>query len=280
MVDHEFGSFHADLENRVQAALNKASVFSIGSFGWLNENDPDPDFIGHAMWQVDAPPVDRFIIDDSQNQKIPSELEKEIYITGEDFWGLMEASRLSIGLALVWKDEAQRNPVNQSSFLWLHYTDAFLKLAIASDRLRDLLIVACTGGPAKIYKKQKPKPKYVHPFERADQLVTQRGIETAKLIESIRALPALSNRLYEYIEVRNEIVHEIATRMGQFVAERLSNPRQSRKRLDGDRAKSQREVLEEIDRGIGQLRDWYDLLITTSNHVFQVEYWTRRSAHL
>jgi hypothetical protein len=72
----------------------------------------------------------------------PKDIEKEILTSGEDFCGLMEASRLSIGLVLIWKGRAQENPINESTFFWLHHTDAFLKLAIASDRIRDLRIIA------------------------------------------------------------------------------------------------------------------------------------------
>ncbi len=31
----------------------------------------------------------------------------------------------------------------------------------------------------------------------------------------------------------------------------------------------------EIDTAVNQLKDWYRLLIRTSNDVFQVEYWSR-----
>jgi hypothetical protein len=48
-------SEHLALQRDVQEALNEASIYAIGSYGWVSENDPDPEFIGHAMWQVDQP---------------------------------------------------------------------------------------------------------------------------------------------------------------------------------------------------------------------------------
>jgi hypothetical protein len=45
------------LKREVQTALNDASIYDIRSYGWLNEHDADPEFIGHAMWQIDQPPL-------------------------------------------------------------------------------------------------------------------------------------------------------------------------------------------------------------------------------
>src|SRR5690349_4087382 len=168
------------VERHVQVALNEASIYEIGSYGWVNENDPDLEFIGHAMWQMDQPPLDQnALFGEGPVRRRPKDIEREILISGEDFCGLMEMARLSIGLSLLWKCQAQQNPINESNFFWLHYTDSFLKLAMASDRLRDLLIIACTGRAAKYYgKKQKGKlrPTYETPFEDAVVLISERGI--------------------------------------------------------------------------------------------------------
>jgi len=124
------------LKREVQAALNEASIYDIGSYGWLNEYDADPEFVGHAMWQIDQPLAHQIeLFGEGPVRKRPKDIEKEILTSGEDFCGLMETSRLSIGLALIWKHTARENPLNENNFFWLHHTDAFLKLAIASDRI-------------------------------------------------------------------------------------------------------------------------------------------------
>jgi len=283
-------SFCAAVKREVQAALKAGSIHSIGSYGWLNENDADPDFIGHAMWQTDGPSIDEAaLFGESPVRRRPEDIEKEILTSGEDFWGLMEASRLSMGLGLVWKHQAKANPINDSSFFWLHYTDSFLKLAIASDRLRDLLIIACTGALPKRYIKKNRL--YVTPFEKAGELIANRGIADQRLVDPLAALPAVAHTLCKYRLRRNAIVHDVATRMAQFVGEtvlklqqRYDQEQKSESRAEScqprdmvSRAERRRSEIElEIDRAMEELKDWYTLLIEASNYVFQVEYWTRK----
>jgi len=153
VADQADSSLPAAIEREVEAALGDAAIYEIGSYGWLNENDADPEYIGHAMWQVDQPSIDHnALLGESPVRRRPKDIEKEILTAGEDFCGLMLASRLSIGLMLLWTRQAAKHPLHASPIFWVHHTDAFLKLAIASDRLRDLLIVACTGTSAKSYK--------------------------------------------------------------------------------------------------------------------------------
>jgi hypothetical protein len=292
VVEQRDSQFHDDFKHKIQAALDEASIFDIGSYGWLNENDPDPSFIGHAMWQVDAPSLDeRALFGEIRVRIRPGDIEKEILTSGEDFWGLMEASRLSIGMALVWKRRAQDNPINESSLFWLHHTDAFLKLAIASDRLRDLLIIACTGAHPKLYKNQKPKPFYVAPFENGGELIMKRGVHDQHLVEPLSSLPVIGNELYRYISRRNAIVHEVATRMARFIRKSMSalqerydeelkkepeaKPRRRGHALPQTKARRRKTELD-VDRAVEELKQWYTLLINASNDVFQIEYWTRR----
>lgn len=288
-------SKHLALQRDVQEALNEASIYAIGSYGWVSENDADPEFIGHAMWQVDQPTLDQnALFGEGPVRRRPKDIEKEILICGEDFCGLMEMSRLSLGLSLVWKSQAQQNPINESNFFWLHHTDSFLKLAMASDRLRDLLIIACAGTTAKRYKKkQKGKSPHTYetPFEDAGGLISKRGIHEPNLAKPVRELPAVARQLAKFRIRRNAIVHDVATRMAKFIGETATV---LQKRFDQEqeksflptkrngservlRSKTRRAEIElEIERATEDLKTWYTLLVQASNYVFQVEYWTRR----
>ena len=293
MVEEANFTFSELLKSAVEAKLKNAELYDIASYGWLNENDPDPEYIGHAMWQIDAPAIDdQALFEDRPVQRRPKEIEKEILVVGEDFWGLMQASRLSIGLALIWKSKAQQNPINDSNFFWLHHTDAFLKLAMASERLRDLLVIGCTGGPLKSYRPEQRKRRFTAPFVEASDLIAVRGIDKRHLVEPLRQLTSSGRVLFKYIDRRNQIVHEVATRMAQFVDETVSRLQRrydheqknrfqakiARKTDMMSRAKRRRkQIIGEIDCAADELREWYLLLIQTSNLVFQVEYWTRRS---
>jgi hypothetical protein len=284
--------FPEALKREVQTALKDASIYDIGSYGWLNEYEADPEFIGHAMWQIDQPPIEQSaLFGEGPVRRRPKNIEREILTSGEDFCGVMEASRLSIGLALIWKGPAQENPINESTFFWLHHTDAFLKLAIASERLRDLLIIACTAASPKLFTPKEKNKRYIAPFDEAPDLIAQRGIEEQRLVESFRVLPSFGKELFKYIDRRNAIVHDVATRMAKFIGESMSHLQQRFDREQENRSQSatpqkphglsrakkrRKEIEIEIDRAADELRQWYTLLIQASNAVFQVEYWTRR----
>ena len=155
MSDNVIRFIPAALDREVTSALNDAQIYDIASYGWSNESDPNPNFIGYAMWDMDRPSIDLDALFAEQAVgRRPSEIEKIILTTGQDFTGLMQASRLSIVLALVWHRQATHDPFGDSPFYWLHHTDSFLKLAIASDRLRDLLVMTCTGDSYRSYKSQ------------------------------------------------------------------------------------------------------------------------------
>jgi len=42
------------LRSEAEDLLQEAGVFEFDSYGWLNADDADPEFVGHAMWQTDA----------------------------------------------------------------------------------------------------------------------------------------------------------------------------------------------------------------------------------
>lgn len=285
------------LEQEVRTALDAAKVFDINSYGWLNAHDPDPEFIGHAMWQLDQPGIeDTALFQGQPVRQRPGDVDADVLGLGEDFTGMMQASRLSIGLSLLWHPQARHDPLAQSPFYWLHHTDAMLKLAIASDRLRDLLVVACTGASPAAYKRAKKRHRlFATPFIEGKALLQARGLLDPRLIQAASLLPQFGERLFRCIDRRNRMVHEIATRMAKVMRETVSELRErfDRERLRGfiptpmpeDEAAwlaaehtSTNERNSDIDGSLQGVVDWYRLLIEASNAVFRVEYWSRTLA--
>jgi hypothetical protein len=43
------------LDQEAGILLLSQDVYDIGSYGWQSEDTEDPDYIGHAMWQVNPP---------------------------------------------------------------------------------------------------------------------------------------------------------------------------------------------------------------------------------
>lgn len=279
------------LESAATASLIAAGIRDIGSYGWLNENDVDPDFIGHAMWQTDQPLVRALDdpLDERPVRERPSPRDTQILVAGEDLCGTMRLARLSIGLALLWRTHRAGDLLNDQPYFDLHQTDAILKLAIASDRLRDVLIVACTGNTVDAYQGLGKRNRwYVTPFEQTAQLLASRGIANRNAADAIAALAPLAPRIFAHIEQRNRIVHEIATRMGHITREQTEA---LEKRYDRDRGavpgtfRPMPEIRDykeaaaayaaDLDQAVATIVDWYKLLINASNFVFQIEYWSR-----
>jgi hypothetical protein len=281
----------ASLESAARELLHTAGVYDIGSYGWLNENDVDPDLVGHAMWQLDQP-LARPLDDPFEERRVlerPSPRDKQVLVAGEDFCGMMRLARSSIGLALLWRRYRPGDPLNDQPYLDLHQTDAILKLAIASDRLRDVLIVACTGDTVDTYQHAtKANRRYVTPFERVAQILAARGVPVVEITDSIAALPPLAHKIFTNIDTRNKIVHEIATRTGHLTRQQADalEQRYDRESRTGPVAvKPMREIRDfseavsthaaELDQAVKTLIDWYALLVSASNLVFQIEYWSR-----
>jgi hypothetical protein len=168
----------------------------------------------------------------------------------------------------------------------LIHTDSFLNLAIASDRLRGLLVIACTGAPPKRYKGRGDPPlTYVTPFDNAGVLIAKRGIADQHLVKPVGALPDVARELATFRVRRNAIVHDVATRMAKFVGNTVTvlqerydqqqaedpQPKVTNGAERFKRGKERRAEIDlEIDRAMEELRLWCTLLIQASNYVFQV----------
>lgn len=280
-----------DIESAAVAEANAARIYDIGAYGWLNENDVDDEYVGHAMWQLE-PPLSHALEDPFGERPVhvrPTETDKGAVVAGEDFCGMMRLARMSIALALAWRKHRPSHPLDSHPYFWLHHTDAVLKLSVAADRLRDLMIVACTGGGAKEFERPRGKTTwYVTPFEHAAALLQARGALSPKVTDSLAALPQLAHQIYNHIDQRNRIVHEIATRMAQVTRDQAEalQERYDREQEAGhtpfvpmreipaleDIGDAQRS---ELDQALAAICDWYKTLVNASNHVFQVEHWSR-----
>lgn len=282
------------LEEAIRTVLSTAGVHDIAAYGWSGPDEVDPEFAGHAMWQTDQPTIDfQALFGESQVHRRPDSLQESTLTLGEDFCALMQASRLSIGLMLLWKPQALQSLLMEPSFFWLHHMDAHIKLAIASDRLRDLLIVACTADDPSAYRSgSRRNGKYVTPFNEAMGLLTRRGIDATPSAESLAALPALAESIYPYIKRRNAIVHEVATqiaRASRGAVKKLQRqyddqqtqgftPREFSAQSLEDAIAAEAERRRDVERDVDDVIAWYQLLIRASNHIFQVEYWARRGS--
>jgi hypothetical protein len=280
-----------DIESTALVEANAAGIYEIGAYGWLNENDVDDEYVGHAMWQLE-PPLSHALDDPFGERPVqmrPTEADKDSLVAGEDFCGMMRLARMSIALALMWRKHRPSHPLDSHPHFWLHHTDAILKLSVAAERLRELMIVACTRGSVKDFERPRGKSLwYVTPFEQATTLLAARGALIPQIADSLAVLPQLAGKIYEHVRQRNGIVHEIATRMAKVVREQAEalQERYDREQKSGHvhfvpmlEIPSIQDVdnaqQSELDQALGAVCDWYKTLVNASNHVFQVEHWSR-----
>jgi hypothetical protein len=281
------------LDQEVALCLLKNDVNDISNYGWLSETTEDPEYIGHAMWQTD-PPLETewdYLLDDGPVKHLPSEKEKVQTIAGHDFEGLMKAARLSIGLTLLYQSIAEKNPISDNHYFWLHNVDAIFQLNMASDRIREYFIVSFFDVSSDTYKKRGNKyGKYVAPFIEIMNMTHKDSIEN-NMTNAIDCLPNLANSIHIFRKERNLIVHEIATKLGKnnkvliekqqlaynnntYLKNNRSTP--SYKELQEQQSAIEKSHKEELTQAVKVLIDCYKTLIKLSSFVFEAEYWSRK----
>jgi hypothetical protein len=185
------------LRNRIEELLHRRGVFDVHAFGWLNENDEDPEFVGYAMWVLDSP-YDHDVIswqNETPPDRAPTEVEQQLMELGHDFFGLMEATRHFIGHALLHQPAVQPLRINPTEFDFNEFA-ALIALISAGDRIRDFINVSTLGKKIK----EKCPNKTALTKLRASGL----GAEADALQKGFEAI--LKAR-----DARNELVHKLAT---------------------------------------------------------------------
>lgn len=248
--------------------LRANHIYELGSYGWIDSEAYDPELVGHAMWQT-HPPWWTFL----EVQRLglspphPSRWQKCLAIAGGDFEGLMEASRLSVGLMLLAEESHSAD-----SFFSVHLMGAMILLGAASDRLRDLFVATVFHKSTDEYYRGRKHRLYTAPFEHA--IESLEGYPE-QVTASVATLSPLAKQLQEFRRVRNNIVHDVATELGRQ-QQRLVNDPPVGDELDWELTDKMVHELSEQNEACHKKRlsqpiCWYKLLINASNHVFIVE---------
>lgn len=280
------------LDKEATSLLISNNVYDIGSYGWQSEDTEDPEYIGHAMWQVN-PPIEtesEYLFDNVPVRHRPSEKEKLLVVSGNDFEGLMRASRLSIGLCLIHQSIATDNPFADNHYFWLHHSDSVFQLNMASDRIREYFVAAYFDQTAELYKREGRKNGwYVTPFIQARDQCEQKKLGE-NISCAISPLPDMAETVYSYRESRNSIVHDISTKLGIMYKESVEKQQRTYdlpgRKIPGSSKISYEQMLEsgnqaemdrrkEISKAATNVVAWYQLLAKLSSHVFEAEYWLR-----
>jgi hypothetical protein len=278
--------------------LRDEKIWLFGTFGWLNANDVDPEYLGHAMWQTDDPGdiyLTYAVVGNYSKRQRPADPEQWQVLTvisGTDFYGLMETARLTIGLLLLQARLRRDNTFHNNEYFDLHWMSSIIYLSTASDRLRDLFVNAVFHESADNYGRNgsyngKKRRLYATPFEEA---ISTKKPHHGTLTEPFDRLPTMAEKICHFRKRRNEIIHEVATSMGRHTREMFKECSWKTPTLPDDGFRDIKRALQEykqeykdahekhISEIICELRDWYFLLARASNEVFIIENTLRRAA--
>jgi hypothetical protein len=269
---------------RAEDLLNAAHVWKIGSYGWLNAADADPEFIGHAMWQTEPAISHDYLWTAARNnapkeRPQPEDWKRVVAIAGADFEGLMDAARMSIGLFLLQEELMRERKFHDDSFLDLHRTSAVIYLAMASERLREFFIAAVFRKPQRGYDTDgkyagRKRSLFTTPFvEGKERLRT-----LPHLAENLLKLEAIAGEIRGLRKTRNALVHELATSIGLRERNLIDDPPEAAEPSEIDFSKIKQAVkAAKVEREHGivqlieQLAGWNHLLARAANEIFIVE---------
>jgi hypothetical protein len=279
------------LYEEITTLLHINQIYELGSYGWIDADTHDPELVGHAMAQTDSFSW-RFLLAALESPSPPKlmEWQKSLAVAGEDFEGLLEAARLSIGLTL-FQDALSRGNAHAPEFFSLHLMGAMFLLGAASDRLRDFYISAIfqkiaerprtssstnTDYYAKGSFQSRGRRQYATPFYEAS--ICKLAGRPEPIASSSAKLPALADEIDKFRFMRNEIVHRIATKQGQQQHRLVNDPPSSAADKPDWEPPSERILQKLSEEAEAEHREridnpmrWYRLLVKASNHVFIIE---------
>ena len=283
--------FTKPIMQEIDRLLMDKNIYKIGNYGWLNENDADPDLLGHALWQTDSLSARYVFTFNAPNPPELKEWQKFLMVAGSDFEGLMEAARLSIGVAL-FQHQRATGPFEaiDDGMFQLHLMSSMMSLGAASDRIRDVFIAAAFEKSTKCYQMDKSvgekRTRYATPFKEARLLLSIPS--TANLAEEFGnakdKLPNAAVEIHKLRNLRNEIVHDIATELGRREKSLIDNPphgtadaidskvftEELRKWKEAAR-RTEEEHRTRIAAAIDTPIKWYQKLVEFSSLIFLVE---------
>jgi hypothetical protein len=287
------------LKKETDSLLCSNGVYDIGNYGWQSEDTVDPEYAGHAMWQTN-PPFEmewEYVFDNAPVRNKPTDKQKLLSIAGNDFEGLMQASRLSLGLCLFHQTSAINKPLQDNHYFWLHHTNSILHLNMASDRIREYFTVAFYGKTEKKYNRRRDDYRgnrydwYTTPFIEARDLCLESQSDS-KVTQALSPLPEVSAEIHLFRQLRNKIVHEISTKLARREKELVEGQQEaygsprpvktadlSFEELVKHQSTIGQEQREELLAASSTLIGWYKALAKFSSHIFESEYWLRKFAN-
>jgi hypothetical protein len=209
------------------------------------------------------------------------ELTKAKALAGEDFFYYLELAWRGMGLTLLYAEHREHSWSSQQDVTWYHLGSSLVALAIASDRIRDLFVLATYGLKLRAYRFGE-KGAYPRPFQDfANQAPGQRSGEVVTLSHRLVGQAMIVDPVRK---LRNVLVHEIASQHAQTLRELINRPppkEQGPTSEDMLRASQFEHDLFShnagIDQRVGDIKSMYTALVRMGSDVFELEHMLRNS---
>lgn len=263
------------LDEELRIFLNNKEIYEINQYGWSLDGNPDPEYMGLAMWQVE-PPIDYCEISDSAVTNFPH-LNRHhdlagIFKKGVEFKELMKSARHSIGLTYLYSDDDGEICAG----LNFNFSDTVMKLGMATERLRELFGEAfslfagidCDDQDvvANNYL-QEPNDIFCRQIMHIKNRLAEKADCYGQLLSCVEKLLPIMAQAY----VRGREGHDRRNEdfpVEQFLLAATDEP-------DVGGATKQEESIAEGSAIIDGISEWYKLLIEAGNQVFLAEYLLR-----
>ena len=282
---HDLKSQLESVRDEATELLNFHEIYDILSYGWEDADTPDPEYFGHAMWQMSPPftPDWSVLFGGTSATYEPTKRDEILVLNGEDFAGTMIFARRSLGMALLYSTVAENDDgIGENVEFWHEYATTMQWLNIASDRIRDYFVMARFGKKTaeaffKAYKERNPdsSTSFATPFEEALNGAPDDSLDV------LRRLHDIAVALQSHRTDRNAIVHKVATRTAQQSLWILRDQRQRAASRQSSRQNASPQDVstppaEATVPAIQQLKRWYLELVQMSSFVF--EFFNRKNS--
>ena len=274
------------LDEEVKSALKDHELLSLFDYSWMNEYDPDPEFIGLSKWSLEG--LHGLFQADCDDNFYTQIQFKSLSIICSDLEALMDVSRLAIGNALWMADMVKGDAFDHHHHFWLNHINSMTLLGMASDRVRDLFLlvafdecfkhyVSSRRGRSKAIGEYQSK-HYQYPFYEAISLP-----KMERCASQLISLQALAKSIYDKRNARNTTVHEVATQAGVLTKRWFqNNEAQIAARLKNQFSvtsctviTAQNSHLNTIETSLADVTEWYLNLVRATSQVFDIEHTLR-----
>jgi hypothetical protein len=260
------------LHDEAEKLLAKHEIWS--SYGWRDEDTPDSEYAGIAMWELN-PPFEydwNSLFEGRTPRQTPTRRQETLMASGEDLIAAMTFARRSLGIALCFAEVSNPDNVGGNEEFWQEYATTLMWLNIASDRLREFFLMARFGETKQEHDERYRQSHgtyrvpYSAPFkEKIDP--------SSDLKICLEQLSTLADNLQEHRRERNDRVHKVATITAQRSIDLLREQRRVSERAAAETGPTFHD--EALTPAIEAMKLWFGRMMKATSLVFEFEYFHR-----